>query len=96
MKRLVLIVITLLICVLSQAHNPPYRNGQRLTGYDSPLSGDVESIGYAYISINPDTGKEYPRDTTTIKFNKNRDIDGHLQCVRAFPPRHPTRCMTAT
>lgn len=85
MKRFDLIIILMLICVLSQAHNPPYRNGQRLTGYDFPLSGDVVSIGYAYISINPDTGKEYPRDTTTIKINKNRDIDGHLQCVRAFP-----------
>ena len=64
----------MLICVLSQAQNPPYRNAQRLTGYDSPLSGDVESIGYAYISINPDTGKEYPRDAATMKFNKNGDI----------------------
>ena len=64
----------MLICVLSQAQNPPYRNAQRLTEYIFAFYGDVESIGYIYISINPDTGKEYPRDTATMKFNKNGDI----------------------
>lgn len=75
MKRLVLIVITLLICVLSQAQNPPYRNGQRLTEYNFPLFGNVKTIEYTCFYINPDTGEEYPRDTTIIRFNKNGDVE---------------------
>ena len=75
MKRLNIIIITILICALSQAQNPPYRNGQRLTDYNFPLFGDVKTIEYTCFSINTDTGEEYPRDTTIIRFNKNGDVE---------------------
>lgn len=74
MRRLFPIVILILLCVISQAQRVPYRNGQRYTGYDFPLSGDVDYIEIVNKAINPDTGKEYPRDTTTIKFNQNGDV----------------------
>ena len=75
MKRLNIIIITILICALSQAQNPPYRNGQRLTDYNFPLFGDVKTIEYTRFSINTYTGEEYLRDTTIIRFNKNGDVE---------------------
>lgn len=74
MKRLLLILISVLLCYISQAEKTPHRNGQRFTDYTFPLKGDVEQIEILGFSINPDNGKEYPRDTTIIKFNKNGDV----------------------
>lgn len=74
MKRLLLILISVLLCYISQAEKTPHRNGQRFTDYTFPLKGDVEQIEILEFSINPDNGKEYPRDTTIIKFNKNGDV----------------------
>ena len=59
---------------ISQAEKTPHRNGQRFTDYTFPLKGDVEQIEILEFFINPDNGKEYPTDTTIIKFNKNGDV----------------------
>ena len=58
-----------LLCYISQAEKTPHRNGQRFTDYTFPLKGDVEQIEILEFYINPDNGKEYPTDTTIIKFN---------------------------
>ena len=74
MKRLILILTSVLLCYILQAEKIPYRNGQRFTNYTFPLKGDIEQIEVLGFAINPDNGKEYPRDTTIIKFNKNGDV----------------------
>ena len=58
----------------AQERQTTYRNGQRYTEYAFPLKGDVEQIEIFDFFINPDDGKEYPRDTTHIRFNINGDV----------------------
>ena len=58
----------------AQEKQTTYRNGQKYTEYTFPLKGDVEQIEIFGFYINPDDGKEYPRDTTLIRFNANGDV----------------------
>ena len=74
MKRLFLILMSVLLCSISKSEDTPHRNGLRFTEYSFPLKGDVEQIKIIGIAINPDNGTEYPRDTTLIKFNQNGDV----------------------
>lgn len=64
----------MLIGTSSLAQENTYRNGMRFNEYPFPLRGDVEQMEIIDIFINPDDGKEYPRDTTHIRFNKNGDV----------------------
>lgn len=59
---------------IAQEGKAPYRCGQDMTKYNFPLYGDVEAIECRYVYINPDTGKEYPSDPTTIEFNEIGDV----------------------
>ena len=74
MKRLFLILMSVLLCSISKSEDTPHRNGLRFTEYSFPLKGDVEQIKIIDFAINPDNGTEYPRDTTLIKFNRNGDV----------------------
>ena len=74
MKRLFLILMSVLLCSISKSEDTPHRNGLRFTDYTFPLKGDVEQIEILEFSINPDNGREYPTDTTLIKFNQNGDV----------------------
>lgn len=74
MKRLFIILVSVILCSISHAENIPHRNGLRFTEYSFPLKGDVEQIEIIGFSINTENGEEYPRDTTLIKFNKNGDV----------------------
>ena len=58
----------------AQERQTTYRNGQRFTEYPYLLHGNVEQIEIFDFFINPDDGKEYPRDTTYIRFNINGDV----------------------
>lgn len=75
MKRLFIILVSVILCSISHAENIPHRNGLRFTEYSFPLKGDVEQIEIIGFSINTENGEEYPRDTTLIKFNKNGDVN---------------------
>lgn len=72
--------IAAIFCILiptasvAQKGKASYRNGQDMTEYSFPLCGDVEVIEYQYVYINPDTGKEYPSNLTTIEFNEIGDV----------------------
>lgn len=74
MKRLFLILMSVLLCSISKSEDTPHRNGLRFTDYTFPLKGDVEQIEILGFKINTDNGKEYPTDTTLIKFNQNGDV----------------------
>jgi hypothetical protein len=71
MKRLNIIIITILICALSQAQNPPYRNGQRLTDYNFPLFGDVKTIEYTCFSILELVDYGYFDESEIVEYRDN-------------------------
>lgn len=76
MKRIFIILISMLLSYTAGAQQniATVRNGLGLTEYVYPLNGDIESIECISVKTNLNTGKEYPKVSSTISFNENGDV----------------------